>query len=94
MALVFGSYLMFGFWCLVFNVMSPDKLILFYTTATLGAVCAASIYSEFRKRRFEPTQSADHIFRCKKCAFVYTDDPDVALSRCPQCGGMNEAIEF
>lgn len=74
--------------------MSPDKLILLYTTATLGTICSAAIYSEFRKRRFEPTQSEDRIFRCKKCAFVYTDDADVDLSRCPQCGGMNEAIVF
>lgn len=74
--------------------MPPDKLIFLYTTATLGAICVTSVYSEFRKRRFEPTQSADRIFRCKKCAFVYTDDPDVDLSRCPQCGAMNEAIVF
>jgi len=74
--------------------MSADKLIFLYTASALAAICGAAVYSEFRKRRFEPTQSRDRIFRCKKCAFVYTDDADVDLSRCPQCGGMNEAIEF
>ena len=74
--------------------MSLDKLILLYTASALAAVCGAAVYSEIRKRRFEPTQTEDSIFRCKKCAFVYTDDRDVDLSRCPQCGMMNEAIEF
>ncbi len=74
--------------------MSTDKIILLYTVSGLVAISAAAIYSEIRKRRFEPTQSEDRIFRCKRCVFVYTDDPDVDLSRCPQCGAMNEAIKF
>jgi predicted Zn-ribbon and HTH transcriptional regulator len=52
------------------------------------------IYSELRRRRFEPTPSEDHIFRCGRCGYVYTDDPDVDRSRCFQCGQMNKAIEF
>jgi hypothetical protein len=74
--------------------MSLDKLILLYTASALTAICGTALYSEIRKRRFEPTQTEDRIFRCTKCAFVYTDDHDVDLSRCPQCGLMNEAIEF
>ena len=50
--------------------------------------------SEFRRRRFEPTPSEDRIFRCARCGYVYTDDPDVDRSRCSQCGLMNDAIEF
>jgi DNA-directed RNA polymerase subunit RPC12/RpoP len=52
------------------------------------------IYSELRRRRFEPSQSEDHIFRCGRCGYVYTDDPDVDRSRCAQCGQMNKAIEY
>ena len=62
--------------------------------ATLVALVVVVISSELRSRRFEPTATQDRIFRCKKCAFVYTDDPDADLSRCPQCGRMNEAMEF
>ena len=43
---------------------------------------------------YEPTGSEDRIFRCRHCGYVYTDDPDVARSRCSQCGQMNEAIKF
>jgi predicted Zn-ribbon and HTH transcriptional regulator len=55
---------------------------------------AVGIYSELRRRSFEPTPSQDRIFRCRRCGYVYTDDPDVDRSRCSQCGLMNEAIEF
>ena len=61
---------------------------------TLLGLCAAGLYSEFRRRRFTPTPSEDRIFRCRRCGYVYTDDPDVDRSRCSQCGRMNEAIEF
>jgi predicted Zn-ribbon and HTH transcriptional regulator len=40
------------------------------------------------------THKSDRIFRCVKCGFVYTDDPDVDRSRCSQCGQMNDPIEF
>ena len=74
--------------------MSIPELILTYVVALLGTLGALGIYTEFRKRRFAPTRSADHIFRCEKCGLVYTDDPDVTRSRCSQCGQVNEAIEF
>ena len=38
--------------------------------------------------------SEDRIFRCGRCGYVYTDDPDVDRSRCSQCGQPNEAIRF
>jgi predicted Zn-ribbon and HTH transcriptional regulator len=69
-------------------------LILAYVVVLLGALIAAGIYSELRRRRFEPTPTEDHIFRCNRCGYVYTDDPDVDRSRCAQCGQMNKAIEF
>jgi len=75
------------------NVSAP-VLILAYVVILLGALVGLSIYYELRRKQFEPRPSEDHIFRCGKCGFVYTDDPDVDRSRCPHCGRLNEAIEF
>jgi hypothetical protein len=71
----------------------PD-LILTYVVVLLGGVAALALYSEFRRRQFTPSASDDRIFRCSRCSYVYTDDPDVDRSRCSQCGQMNDAIEF
>ena len=74
--------------------MSIPNLMLLYVVVLLAGLAAVGIYSEFRRRRFQPVPSDDRIFRCEKCGYVYTDDPDVDRSRCSQCGGLNEAIEF
>jgi uncharacterized paraquat-inducible protein A len=74
--------------------MSPDALILAYVVSLLAALSAVALYFDFRRKRFEPRASEDRIFRCEKCAFVYTDDADVDRSRCPQCGKLNESIIF
>ena len=74
--------------------MRIDNLILTYVVATLGALISMAIYAEMRRRRFAPTETEDRIFRCRRCAYVYTDDPDVERSRCSQCGQINDAIQF
>jgi len=74
--------------------MSPDALLFAYVVSLLAALSAVALYSDFRRKRFEPLPSEDRIFRCEKCAFVYTDDADVDRSRCPQCGTANESINF
>jgi len=74
--------------------MSPEALIFVYVAALLAALAGLAVYAEARRRRFQPSHSDDRIFRCRKCGYVYTDDPDVDRSRCAQCGRMNEAIEF
>ena len=74
--------------------MTTNEIIMGYVTVTLGALSIIGIYYERRQKRFGPTPSADHIFRCVKCGFVYTDDADVDRSRCSQCGALNEAIKF
>jgi len=74
--------------------MSIPDLILTYVVVLLAALAGVGIYSELRRQRFEPTPSEDRIFRCGRCGYVYTDDPDVDRSRCSQCGGLNEAIRF
>jgi len=74
--------------------MSVPNLILLYVVILLAALTGIAVYSELRRRRFEPTPSKDSIFRCRRCGYVYTDDSDVDRSRCSQCGQTNEAIEF
>ena len=74
--------------------MTPDQLFFVYVLAWLAALGAVAVYYEFRRKRFEPEPSEDNIFRCEKCAFVYTDDADVDRSRCPQCGAVNTVYNF
>ncbi len=74
--------------------MTPDQLFFLYVVAWLAALGALAVYYEFRRKRFEPEPSEDNIFRCEKCAFVYTDDADVDRSRCPQCGAVNTVFKF
>ena len=74
--------------------MSGSALILAYVTVLLAGLAALALYSERRRRRFEPEPSHDRIFRCSRCHSVYTDDADVDRSRCPQCGAVNDSIEF
>jgi hypothetical protein len=76
------------------GAVTIESLILIYSVSLLAGVSALALYSDFRRRRFEPMPSRDRIFRCGQCAFVYTDDADVDRSRCPQCGAMNDSINF
>jgi hypothetical protein len=74
--------------------MSASELILAYVVVLLAGLVGVAIYTELRRRRFQPVSSDDRIFRCQRCGSVYTDDSDVERSRCSQCGQMNEAFEF
>lgn len=74
--------------------MELESIILLYTVLMLGGVSLLALYTSHRQRRFAPTRSADSIYKCVDCEAVYTDDADVDLSRCPQCGRMNDPIRF
>ena len=74
--------------------MNIESLLAGYVVVLLAALSGVALYYGRRQKRFGPTPSADHIFRCEKCGFVYTDDADVDRSRCPQCGTLNSVIEF
>ena len=74
--------------------LSVPNLVLAYVVILLAALTGVAIYTELRRRRFEPTPSEDRIFRCGNCGYVYTDDSDVDRSRCSQCGQVNDAIRF
>lgn len=74
--------------------MSTAALLVVYVVVALGALAVTALFYGFRDRSFGPTRSNDQVFRCGGCGYVYTDDPDVDRSRCPQCGRMNEAVRF
>jgi len=76
------------------GVMPVETLLLYYVVSLLAGLSLLAVYYELRRKRFEPARSEDHIFRCEKCAFVYTDDADVDRSRCPQCGTHNGVFKF
>jgi hypothetical protein len=74
--------------------MRPDAILLGYLVALLASLMALWLANSFRRRRFLSGPAEDRVFRCSRCGSVYTDDPDVDLSRCPQCGLMNESFDF
>lgn len=74
--------------------MTADTILFVYVVVLLAALSVVAILSEMRRRRFRPAPTADQVFRCEKCGFLYTDDPDVERSLCSQCGTMNEAVHF
>lgn len=72
----------------------PDRVFIIYVAVLLGSLMILWIANAMRRRRFLSGPAEDRVFRCSRCASVYTDDPDVDLSRCPQCGLMNEPFDF
>ncbi len=74
--------------------MRPDVLFLGYVVIMLLTLVGLWLSNAFRRRRFLSGPAEDRVFRCTRCGSVYTDDPDVDLSRCPQCGLMNERFDF
>jgi hypothetical protein len=76
------------------ELVRPDALLFLYVVVLLAGLTLVAVYYDFRRKRFEPEPSQDNIFRCEKCAYVYTDDPDVDRSRCPQCGTLNSTFKF
>lgn len=74
--------------------MRPDSALFLYLFLLLGGVVTLWAIQAFGRRRFRPGPAEDRVFRCSRCGGVYTDDPDVDLSRCPQCGLMNERFDF
>ena len=76
------------------NVSAISEWIFAYVCVLLAGVAFSALYTEIRRRRFEPKETDDKVFRCSDCAYVYTDDPTVERARCPQCGCMNDKFTF
>ena len=74
--------------------MNTSTLLFLYVFGLLTLLASVSRYCDLRRRRFEPEPTEDKVFRCGDCSYVYTDDPDVDRSRCPQCGRLNDTFKF
>ena len=74
--------------------MTISLLLFVYVVGALGGIALIGAVIEYRRKRFEPEPTEDRIFRCNDCRYVYTDDPDVDRSRCPQCGTFNDRFTF
>ena len=74
--------------------MPVETLIFLYVILLLAGIGGLALLNEIRRRGFETGRTSDRVFRCEKCGFMYTDDPGVDRSRCPQCGITNTAFEF
>lgn len=74
--------------------MPPETYIACWVATLLGGLGWLLILDEFRMRRIRAAGRTETLFRCEKCSLVYTDDPGLERSRCPQCGRTNDAIGF
>lgn len=74
--------------------LTLSELLFFYVALLLSGLTFVGLYSEIRRRRFDPPRSDDNVFRCDNCGYVYTDDPNVERSRCPHCSAMNTKFNF
>ena len=75
-------------------IMRPDALFALYVAGLLLTLVVLWVANSLRRRQVLSGPAEDRVFRCSRCASVYTDDPDVDLSRCPQCGLLNESFDF
>ena len=74
--------------------MQPGTIIFLCFAFAAGVLAVLVTMYEFRRKRFEPEPTEDRLFRCGDCRYVYTDDPDVDKSRCPECGRFNTPFVF
>jgi rubrerythrin len=74
--------------------MSPELWIKLFLFGLLGALAGLAWRHECRVRKIQTGPAQDRIFRCRECNAVYTDDPAVERSRCPQCGVTNDPFKF
>ena len=74
--------------------MAPEAYIAVLVATPLGGLGLFLLLDEFRLRRIRAAGRSDSLFRCAGCGLVYTDDPGLERSRCPQCGKTNDVITF
>lgn len=74
--------------------MPPETFLALLVLGLVAALGTLAVLDELRQRRIRSPRAPDTIFRCSKCSLVYTDDPKVDRSRCPQCGVTNGVFQF
>ena len=74
--------------------MLASDIIFLFLIVLLSGWAVVAFYTRRQDVRFDPDTSHDHVFRCEGCEYVYTDDGDVERSLCPECGKMNNSVQF
>ena len=74
--------------------MPFSDLVFFFLLMVLIGWSSLAFYMRRRDVNYGLKPSRDRIFRCKECDYVYTDDEDVERSLCPECGKMNNPVQF
>lgn len=74
--------------------MTIASFILAYAVCGLLLVGLCALHNDRLTAQYHERLSSDRVFKCSGCGFVYTDDPDVTRSQCPQCRQFNFSIEF
>ena len=74
--------------------MLTSEVIFLFLIVLLSGWAVVAFYARRQDVKFDHTASHDHVFRCEGCEYVYTDDGDVERSLCPECGKMNNSVQF
>lgn len=76
------------------DIMSPPVVIFIFLFMLLAGWGLSAYYLRRQDVGFNPEPSGDTIFQCQICGRFYTDDADVERSLCPECGEMNNPVQF
>ena len=74
--------------------MLTSEIIFLFLIVLLSGWAAIAFYARRQDVKFDHASNHDHVFRCEGCEYVYTDDGDVERSLCPECGKMNNSVQF
>ena len=74
--------------------MLISDIIFLYLIVMLVGWAVVAFYARRQVVKFDHATGHDHVFCCEGCEYVYTDDGDVERSLCPECGKMNNSVQF
>ena len=74
--------------------MTVSDGIFLFLLVLLGGWAILAFVLRRQDVEFGPVESGDQVFWCEECDYVYTDDADVERSLCPECGRMNNSVQF
>ena len=74
--------------------MLTSEVIFLFLFVLLSGWAMVAYHTRRQDVKFDHVASRDHVFRCEGCEYVYTDDGDVERSLCPECGKMNNSVQF
>jgi rubrerythrin len=74
--------------------MLPSDIIFIFLIVLMSGWAVVAFYARRRDVKFDHAINHDHVFRCEGCDYIYTDDGDVDRSLCPECGKMNNSVQF